>query len=405
VTDASGITHVTTFTYDVEGRRTSQTTDGQTTLYLVDSSLPDYEIAEEYSPSGKIDVSYVYGVNLISQDNGGTTSYYLFDAHSGVRQLANLLGQVTDTYTYDAFGNLISQTGTTPNTHLYRGEVFDFATGLYDLRARYLDPATGRFLSEDSLNGDQSAPLTFNKFIYALDNPANNVDPTGQQSLTEVGVAESLSGSLDSTLRPPPLNLEGFVCYDWVLLNLDPTHDATQVRGNPAKLAKLLQTLKKQGYQEAPTFNGQQVTRSQLGDVVLFSNSLGVTAHVGIVRPSPGTVTSFVDGKGGGKPRIIVQPLGWYQKQSNADLQGTRPGVLDRLFLYTNLTGDVASIDSSQGGPQSLPWANIRVFRKPKPQGPDPSTIPGTDPGQIPFGSDQFQLFDIGPLPGLDLPK
>jgi YD repeat-containing protein len=48
--------------------------------------------------------------------------YYGYDAHSGVRLLTDASGMVTDTWDYDAFGNVLSRTGTTANAFLYRGE-------------------------------------------------------------------------------------------------------------------------------------------------------------------------------------------------------------------------------------------------------------------------------------------
>ena len=74
-----------------------------------------------------------------------TASFYGYDGGGSVRQLTNASGAVTDTYAYDAFGNKISSTGTTPNEFLYRGEQYDSDLGLYYLRARYDNPLTGRF--------------------------------------------------------------------------------------------------------------------------------------------------------------------------------------------------------------------------------------------------------------------
>jgi RHS repeat-associated protein len=51
--------------------------------------------------------------------------------------------RVTDTYDYDAFGNLIHSTGTTPNNYLFAGEQFDPELGLYYNRARYRNVSTG----------------------------------------------------------------------------------------------------------------------------------------------------------------------------------------------------------------------------------------------------------------------
>jgi YD repeat-containing protein len=50
-------------------------------------------------------------------------SFYGYDGHVNVRQVTNAAGAVTDTYDYDAFGNLISSTGTTPNSYLFRGRI------------------------------------------------------------------------------------------------------------------------------------------------------------------------------------------------------------------------------------------------------------------------------------------
>ena len=56
---------------------------------------------------------------------------------------------ITDTYDYDAFGNKINSTGTTPNNYLYQGEEYDPDLGLYYLSARYYNPLTGGFMSQD----------------------------------------------------------------------------------------------------------------------------------------------------------------------------------------------------------------------------------------------------------------
>lgn len=78
-----------------------------------------------------------------------TLSFYGYDGSGNVRQLTNSAGAVTDSYEYDAFGNLLNSTGTTPNVYMYRGEQFDSDLGLYYLRARYYNPITGRFMSRD----------------------------------------------------------------------------------------------------------------------------------------------------------------------------------------------------------------------------------------------------------------
>jgi RHS repeat-associated protein len=102
-----------------------------------------------------------------------------------VRFLTGAGTNVTDTYTYDAYGTLIAKTGTTLNHFLYAGEQFDEDLGQYYLRARYMNPETGRFLTMDSHEGNSEDPLSLQKFLYAHGNPVNLIDPSGYLSLTE----------------------------------------------------------------------------------------------------------------------------------------------------------------------------------------------------------------------------
>ena|GEM_PF-6317430 len=122
---------------------------------------------------------------MISQRIGATLSFYQYDGHGSVRQLTNQSGAITDTYTYDAFGNLINRTGTTANDYLYAGEQFDANLGFYYLRARYMNPSNGRFHSMDSYEGSAFEPVTLHKYLYANANPENNIDPSGNITLGE----------------------------------------------------------------------------------------------------------------------------------------------------------------------------------------------------------------------------
>jgi RHS repeat-associated protein len=126
----------------------------------------------------------LYGLERISEKQSSGTSFYGYDGHGSVRQLTNSAGAVTDTYDYDAFGNLINQTGSTPNNYLFAGEQYDPALSLYYNRARYLNTTTGRFWSMDSTEGGDKDPLSLHKYLYAEANPVSNVDPNGYDILS-----------------------------------------------------------------------------------------------------------------------------------------------------------------------------------------------------------------------------
>jgi RHS repeat-associated protein len=140
--------------YDGFGNRVAETASGVTTRYLVDDLNPTgYAQVVEETVNGAPQREYTYGLQRIDEyqivNNAWTVSYYGYYGFGTVRQLTNASGAVTDTWEYDAFGNVLNHTGSTPNEMLYRGEQYDPDLGLYYLRARYYNPQTDRFMSRD----------------------------------------------------------------------------------------------------------------------------------------------------------------------------------------------------------------------------------------------------------------
>jgi RHS repeat-associated protein len=188
------------YVYDGDGNRVAKIAGGVTTNYLVDTNNPTSEaqVVDELQ-AGAVIRSFTYGHKLISQRIvGGSLSFYQYDGHGSVRQLTNASGAITDAYDYDAFGNLIYRSGTTPNDYLDRGEQLDANLGFYYLRARHLNPANGRFLSLDPLEGLDFEPLTLHKYTYAAADPVNKLDPSGKQFLLEEVTDEEVSATLDA---------------------------------------------------------------------------------------------------------------------------------------------------------------------------------------------------------------
>jgi RHS repeat-associated protein len=176
---SNGVT-TTTYAYDADGIRVAATTDGGATQYVVDKNRPYAQVLEERDGAGSLTVSYVYGDDLISQDRSGIDRYYLYDGQLSTRGLTSDLGDLTDTYTYDAFGLLIDQAGSSENSYLYTGEQYDPNAGFYYLRARYYDQGVGRFSGEDAWSGDKYDPRTLHKYAYVCNDPINHFDPSGR---------------------------------------------------------------------------------------------------------------------------------------------------------------------------------------------------------------------------------
>ncbi|HEY6348292.1 MAG TPA: RHS repeat-associated core domain-containing protein [Candidatus Angelobacter sp.] len=176
--------------YDGDGNRVAETVAGVTTNYLVaDANVTGYAQVVDELQSGTVTRAYTYGLELINerQTIGGTptASFYEYDGHGSVRFLTSSTGAVTDTYDYDAFGNLLNSTGSTPNNYLFAGQQFDSALGVYYNRARYLDVRTGRFLSMDTREGQIQEPRSLHKYAFSWNDPVNRIDPSGYQSLEE----------------------------------------------------------------------------------------------------------------------------------------------------------------------------------------------------------------------------
>jgi RHS repeat-associated protein len=173
--------------------------DRAATRYLVDDLNPTgYAQVVEESVNGSVQRAYSYGLQCIDViqlvNSIWTLSFYGYDGAGRVRQLTNSSGAITDTYGYDAFGNLLNKTGTTPNNYLCRGAQYDPDLGLYYFRARYYNPATGRFLSTDPQDGKIIDPNTLHRYLYAGGDPVNASDPTGRD-LFETGAILSANAA------------------------------------------------------------------------------------------------------------------------------------------------------------------------------------------------------------------
>jgi RHS repeat-associated protein len=128
-----------------------------TTRYLADPNQPDALFARVAA--------------------GGTTAWYLRDNINSVRQVVGPTGAVLNAVTYDSFGNVLSETNPSAGDRFkYTGREYDAELGVYYYRARYYDPATGRFLGEDPLGIGAGDP---NFYRYVGNTPTTLTDPSG----------------------------------------------------------------------------------------------------------------------------------------------------------------------------------------------------------------------------------
>ena len=220
-----------TFKYDPMGHRIYKSSSSATSVFAYDGD----DLIEETNATGAVVARYARTQNIdepLAMQRGGTTSYYQQDWLKSVTSLSTTAGALAQTYTYDSFGKLTASSGSLTNPFQYAGREFDSETGLYYMRARYFDPQTGRFLSED--------PIEFrggkNFYAYVGNNAVNETDPDGTGV---VDCAKALADLQASTAR-----LAGRLAAAAAHGGPDPGHlkainqAANQVKDDLAKVTK-----------------------------------------------------------------------------------------------------------------------------------------------------------------------
>lgn len=167
-----------TFEYAVTGERLVRRDRNGVTHFIYDG----LDLLQEVDASGRTLASFVHGPGVdqpLAMEKGGQWYYFLADLGGSIVAIADARGRVVSTFDYDAFGVTRAKNETVSSPFGFSGRELDAATGLYYFRARYYDPTLGRFLSTDPLAPVADEPLSFNPYIYVLNNPGRFSDPTG----------------------------------------------------------------------------------------------------------------------------------------------------------------------------------------------------------------------------------
>jgi RHS repeat-associated protein len=138
-------------------------------------------------PAGSVVARYSQTQSIdepLAMQRGGTASFYHADGLGSVTSLSNTAGTLVQTYTLDSFGNQTAASGSITNPFQYTAREFDGEIVLDYMRARYFDPVTGRFISED--------PVAFlggrNFYTYVGNWPTLYTDPSGLAPICKIPV-------------------------------------------------------------------------------------------------------------------------------------------------------------------------------------------------------------------------
>jgi RHS repeat-associated protein len=167
------------YQYDAEGRLLKKIGEDGIRQYVYDEASRFVE----YDQAGTRVARFSYGSDrLISMEHRteGARFYHL-DGLGSVAALTDTTGAVAARIHADAWGNfrIPSELDASANRFAFTGHVFERELGLYNARARFLDPEFGRFISQDSYLGQIDEPPSLHRYSYAHNNPTFFVDPTG----------------------------------------------------------------------------------------------------------------------------------------------------------------------------------------------------------------------------------
>ena len=188
-----GTSETAMYAYNGDGQRVAKTdNENVTTWFLYEGS----QVVLEKDSAGNA-TRNIYGLNLISRSLGAEITktinaehsvqieyqekaYYQYNGHGDVTRLTDAEGTELASYRYDAFGQVLEQSGTGENPYRYAGYRYDEESELYYLNARYYDARIARFMSEDIYRGTSDDPLSLNRYAYCINNPIRYYDPSGR---------------------------------------------------------------------------------------------------------------------------------------------------------------------------------------------------------------------------------
>ena len=188
------------YAYDALGRRVSTTTQEGTVRHVYDDS---WQCIADIDENGNVLRSYVWGEGidkLLAVSIGGNVYYPLTDIQGTVWGYVDSQNNVVARWTYDAWGNVLSEFCAVPSLasvrYRFQGREWSAVTGLINFRFRWYDPVTGRWISKDTIG--LSGGL--NLYLLSENSPINICDPSGLARICIRPLGPGITGTLGMML-------------------------------------------------------------------------------------------------------------------------------------------------------------------------------------------------------------
>ena len=212
--ELTGVTGTASYTYDMNGLRTTKVVGNVTTDYFYNNTVL---MGLTDSDNNTLLFSYDAAGQVQAVNFNGTYYYYLRNGQGDIVKLIDGTGATVVEYSYDSWGKPLSCTGTLATTlgalnpFRYRGYVYDEETQWYYLKSRYYDPETCRFISADVLLSTGQGVLGYNCFAYCRNNPVYGLDSSGLKmipvDIENVGKGKTKREPIDDQHNNPYSNL------------------------------------------------------------------------------------------------------------------------------------------------------------------------------------------------------
>ncbi len=106
--------------------------------------------------------------------------YYFHDHLGSIRAIIDGNGNYLANYEYWPYGEEMTSSTFNEDTYRYTGHERDYDINMDYMRSRHYKYGIARFQTPDEENGKVNNPLSFNLYIYSLDNPLKFYDPFGK---------------------------------------------------------------------------------------------------------------------------------------------------------------------------------------------------------------------------------